>query len=187
MSDDKATLERLQRAPAPRDDELCRALAARIEPAWGFVVYGVLWMWLGLSLAFGLAAAFVLVGIRIAGDAHTHAAVGPAYAVFGVAAALVVWTFGRWVRGRRARARALFRDGQFVDGAIERVDHIWLRGSQITRVKIGAAVDGTRGHAIASAAGHLAAGGTVPILVLPGYRYCATFLGGVVCPAAWRS
>ena len=184
---DPSLLESL-RAPAPRDEQLCRRLAAGIDPAWGFVVYGVLWMWIGLSLAFGAAAGFVLLLLRIVGDKRMNGTwwLGPAVAIFVAGCVLVVWSFVRWVRGRRGRARALFRDGRLVDGEIERLDHIYLRGSQITRIKVAATVDGKRGHAVASAGGHLAVSGAVPVLVLPGYRYCATFLNGVMCPAAWH-
>jgi hypothetical protein len=184
VSDRGSILDTLRSATPPRDELICRKLAAGIEPIWGFVVYGILWIWVGSSLAFGAAVGFVMLMTRALGDGSWLA--WGAFVVFFIGFAVVVWSFARWVRSRRGGARALFRDGRFFDGEVESVHHIWIRRSEITRIKLAVTVDGKRGHAIASTAGHISVSGAVPALVLSGYRYCATFIGGALCTATWH-
>ena len=122
-------LEALQAEPTPRSDALCRPLARRIDSIWGFVAYGVLWFFVGNSLAgmVPLAAALALVKV-------THRA-GPLpswqlwvlAALWAVAVASVWWLFALWVKGRVAPARRLFREGVFVSATVESVHNLTLR------------------------------------------------------------
>jgi hypothetical protein len=184
-------LERLRASSPPRDAALCRTLAARLEPAWGFVAYGVLWLFVaaGVSVAPLIGFIVILNAIMTEKARVTSSWVGPAGMVimlFGFA--LAWWPFAWWARRRRRRAGALFRDGQFVDGTVESMSRIYLRGAEVTRARVALTVDGLAGHAILSIAGHptvLGNDGVIPMIVLRGYRYCGAFaIAGALTPGS---
>jgi hypothetical protein len=184
-----ALLDRLRASPPPRDAALCRLLAKRLEPAWGFIAYGILWLFVaaGLSLAplFGFLA--VVGTMMTTKERMASSWTGPAGGVcMLIGFALAWWPFIWWARRRRRRAAALFRDGQLVDGTVESVNHIYVNGGEVTRAKVKLTVDGRPAHAILSIAGHATAlGGVIPILALRGYHYCAGFaVAGKLTPGS---
>ena len=104
--------------PAPRPDDLCERYAARVAPWWGFAVYALAYLFVGL-FAF-TAGIFLAIGVKeLLGvrDGSTLATV-LAY-TFGFAAfALSWWPFARWVKRRRGAAMPLIRDGKLIDGVV---------------------------------------------------------------------
>jgi hypothetical protein len=119
-----AMVERPQRdhlafvaAEAPRPDSMCAHYVRRIEPWYGFVVYGVLYYF----------AAFVCFAIGCIPGFALGAAVGQKGALWvlilglaggGAAFVLAWWGFARWVKRKRARALPLVRDGALIEGRV---------------------------------------------------------------------
>jgi hypothetical protein len=186
-------LDELRAAAIPRDEALCRRLAARLEPAWGFIVYAVLWFFVGGTLAFIPVVGFMVAVSATMTQPQREAAswVGVGFTAVLLLSELGVWLlFARWARGRRRRAAGLFREGQFVEATVGSLNHVYLKGSQFTTARLSFTIDGKPASAVLSVGGHvtsIGSDGSVPVLVLPGYRYCATFaLGGKMTPARFR-
>lgn len=166
--------ETLSGEPVPRSEPLCRRYARRLESPWGFVAYGVLWFF----VACGLATLALFAGIALAGDHAGRVAMGLVIAGW-VGGFVFAWVlFALWVRSRMRPARRLMREGTFVAGAVTRVDRLSMRGAPFSVVKIAFVHDGRDVIASVSVGGHptgVAPGAIVPVLYLPGYRYCAAF------------
>jgi hypothetical protein len=186
-------LDELRLMASPRDEALCRRLAARLEPAWNFVVFAVLWFFVGGTLAFVPVVGY-MVAVSTVMTVQQHASstsVGVGFIAVLLLSELGVWLlFARWVRARRRRAASLFRDGQFVEASVGNLNHVQLKGGQFTTARLSFTVDGKQASAVLSLGGHvtsIGSDGKVPVLVLPGYRYCAAFAhGGRMTPARFR-
>jgi hypothetical protein len=173
-------LELLRGSTPPRPDALCRRLSRRIDSIWGFIAYGALWFF----IANGIATAAMFAAIAMV-DTPSSAA-GRAFVLVMWAGAFIgAWVlFGWWVRRRLGPARRLFREGVLLDATVQAVQHLRIRGAPFTRATVG----WPDGAAVMSVGGHPAAivqGANVPVLVVPGYGYCATFpIAGRIVPAS---
>jgi hypothetical protein len=114
---DRGDLWYLESTAVPRPDDVCERFAAKIEPWWGFAVYGALYMF----------PAFVLAGMATLPVFLLGHAVGAKGATWVNAIALVValaafslawWPFARWIQRRRRAALPLVRDGELVTGVV---------------------------------------------------------------------
>lgn len=113
----KDDLFQFESTTTPRPADVCDRFAARVTPAWGFAVYGVLYFF----VAFTMFALCLLPGYLLG------AAVGAKGALWvdvlgwtlGLAGfALAWWGFARWVKRKRRAALPLVRDGVLVDGSV---------------------------------------------------------------------
>lgn len=135
-------LERLTHTA--RDSATIDAFARQIEPTLGFVVYGVVWLFLS-----SLPATFALIGGALLGAAvfgERSAGVDVLGFAVGMAGwALAWWPFVVWARRKRARARALARDGIVCDAVV--ATGTTDRAAQtVARVAMAAAGGATRVH-----------------------------------------
>jgi hypothetical protein len=175
-------LERLQSAPVPRPDVLCRRLAGTVDSIFGFIAYGLVWFF--VSCFFATAGLFL--GIWIVGkDPGTAGKVFAAGLwVSGFVGAWVL--FALWVRRRIGPARRLFRDGTFADATVEKVRHMRIRSAPFTHATL--VLPGGTHRVGMSMGGHppeVAEGVTIPVLFIPDYGYCATFpVGGKLVTAS---
>jgi hypothetical protein len=180
-------LESIRAAAVPRDRALCGRMAARIDPAWGFVAYGLLYFF--VATAVSMAAFLWLL--------WTASSMGLPRAPWVATASLVVYTllyvacwlpFAVWVSRRRGAARRLFRQGTLFEAVITRVDLIVVRGAPLTRASLAFDVSGVTRSAVASVGGHspeLVPGAKLPVLHVPDYGYCVAFApSGVAVPAS---
>jgi hypothetical protein len=180
-------LEAIRLASAPREDALVRRLAARIDSVGGFIAYGILWLFAALIISQA-----ALIGTLWFVQQILHSPPWSATAVLVgwlLGFALAWWPFVAWVRRRRAAARRLFREGVMLEGTLLSVDFLTLKGAPFTRARFGFQHGGDRREATLSVAEHdhgLVAGGSIPVLFVGGYRYCAAFpSNGTTVPAAY--
>lgn len=172
----------------PRDESLVRRMGSRFEPAWGFLAYGLLYLFVPVA-----AGLFVPMGAGLALGAVVGLPLPPWLLLALGALALVVfglawWPFALWIRRRRARVYRLFRDGRFVEGTIVEVGTIRVRaGTPVTRATAHFQDEGRPGETTLSLPGQPASiviGAKVPLLVLPGSKYSAAFVDGRAVAAA---
>jgi len=181
-------LEAIRLAGAPREDALAGRLAARIDPAWGFIAYGILWTVLAACIA---QAVFLGTLFAVVGE-------GPHRPPWGAAVLRDVWIlafvlawlpFAAWVRRRRSAARRLFREGVLLEGQLLSVEFLRLRGAPFTRARGAFQHEGNLRKATLSVADHdqsLVSGSSIPVLFVDGYRYCAVFpASGTAVAAAY--
>ena len=103
--------------PTPRPADLVGPYARRLEPAFGFVAYGALWIFGlgdiafigGLMAGLGLGAAHVV-------SREVGTLIGLVLGV--VLLGLVVWAFVRWAKRKRRRSRVLIEHGVFAEGPV---------------------------------------------------------------------
>jgi hypothetical protein len=103
----------------PREEAVCALFARRIEPALGFVAYGVIWFFVagGLTAPVMLSSTWLLV--QLTGPPPI-----PVWAVVLIMLSFVGtflfswWLFFRWVWRRRRRARQFFMEGVFAECTI---------------------------------------------------------------------
>lgn len=112
-----ADLVDFETSSTPRPDAVCKHYVRRIEPIWGFVVYGVLWYFVAfVFFALGCAPGFILGAIVGAKGATWVTVVG---LTGGVIAFVLAWIpYVRWARRKRARSMPLIRDGELVEGRV---------------------------------------------------------------------
>jgi hypothetical protein len=183
----KSELDHLREIETPRPDEVCNALAWRVEPLAGFILWGVLWnVWL-TTMAF---TAGLLLGVGL-GDALTgnKNVSGLLAAVFGtVTAGISVWFFVRWVRRKRGSAKALIRDGVIVEGkvAAKATDELAQAAARVAFVATGQRlaaswyrvtfVQGIGSyHVLCPLPSPPKDGAKVPVLFLPDHKYALGF------------
>jgi hypothetical protein len=101
----------LERFQAGRDDALIRKFSHRIEPTWGFIAYGVLWLCVsGLpAVVLPLGAALVMKSLGFSNDGVV--ATVAIWILLVVGWAIGWWPFVWWARRKRRRAREVIRDG----------------------------------------------------------------------------
>ncbi len=167
-------LETLRTTPTPRPAALCGRYARRIDSIFGFVLYGALWFF----VACGMATAALFLGMWIVGP-HPGA-VAKAFVLGGWIGAFVgAWAlYWRWVRSRLAPARRLIRDGVLVDGTVKAARRLSIRGTPFTHATVvwqDASGERSAGVSMSGHPRELDPGATVPVMYVPGYRYCAAF------------
>jgi hypothetical protein len=167
--------EALVRETVPRSEALSRELASRVDPAWGFVFYGILWFF----VSWGPPGIVLALGLRVAGKSPAGWFVMFVLVAWAISYIAMWWLFARWVRRRRAAARVLFRDGSFANATVVAVTRVSSRAGRATLA--------TPMHEVKlSVSGHpstLSPGVTMPVLWVPHYRYCAAFLEGILTVA----
>jgi hypothetical protein len=154
----RTDLERFRAEPPPRSAALCRRYALRGEGAAGYIIYGILWMFLALPAALGVAL-FVTPGAPFVGFAL---------------GSVVMW--GLYLAGvhhQTAPTRRFLRDAILVDGQLATAEKGVGRHRNTTRLVL------TFAHAGQTRSAHenmytgpgsmvtLTPGSTVPILYLP--------------------
>lgn len=163
-------LELLQRTPVPRPADLCRRYARKIDSIFGFIVYGLLWVFVSnVAALLGL-----LLGAAIVGD--QPGVVGQTVVTgLGIGGFVGAWVlFALWVRRRIGPARRLIRDGSFADAQVVAVQHKRIRGAPFTLATLAL---GDRRIRL-SMGGHPAQvheGAVIPVLFAADYGCCATF------------
>jgi hypothetical protein len=175
--------ERLHGQPPPRDAAACGELARRIEPAGGFVIYGILWFFVGgAGLAFVPALLFLFVAqATMPADARAKSVLLlVVFALLWLAGEVVTWwLFARFVRGRRRRAAELFSDGIFVDATPGPPQHHTLRSGQYTNYRLSFTVAGKPAATTLQLPGHQAPlPGNVSLLYKRDNRRCCMFPDG---------
>lgn len=172
--------EKVQTTQTPRPDDLCWRLARRLAPAWGFAMYGVLYL---VTVAnAGAAAAGFCCGYLLSLVLHVKPWPDWAVALTLTIAALgfaVSWLpFRAWVRRRRGEFRELIRRGTLVDGQVVQALTLTLQGAPITRGKISFTEEG-RAITVTTSFGafldSFVVGATQPVLYHPGARFAVAF------------
>ena len=101
----------------PRPPEVCKRYVRRVEPLWGFVVYGVLWYFVAfVAFAIGIIPGFAFgnaVGAKGALWVQILGFVGG-----GIAFVLAWIPYVRWAKRKRARTLPLIRDGVLLEGSV---------------------------------------------------------------------
>jgi hypothetical protein len=108
----------LEQLSGTRDARLVQKLARRVEPTFGFVIYGVLYFFLS---AFGGVAAGLVGGLLCAGLGFGKGSTAQdvIVLVFSLAGWIASWIpFVRWARRKRDNARSLVREGVICDGVV---------------------------------------------------------------------
>jgi hypothetical protein len=107
----------LEQLSGPRDEKIVQRFARRVEPTFGFVAYGVLYLFLSSfgALAGGLVGGLVCWGLHlgkgIAQDVTVY--------VLTFAGWIAGWIpFARWARRKRDNARSLVREGVVCDAIV---------------------------------------------------------------------
>lgn len=100
----------------PRDAGVVQLLARRVEPAIGFVVYGVVYLFLS---SFAGVAGGLVAGLATAGFAKGTTLQDVIVVVVSLAAWIAAWIpFVRWARRKRENARSLVREGILCDAVV---------------------------------------------------------------------
>jgi hypothetical protein len=173
--------------PVPRPAEIAQRYARKLEPAAGFIAYGVLWI-LGLgdlALTAGLMAGIGL-GVAHVVSKDVGVAIGLVLG-FGLFA-LVVFAFVKWVIRKRRRARVLIEHGVFAEGPV--VDKASDKAAQLaarlafaatgqalamTWYRVELTRDGHRYHVLAPFTLKPEPGATRRVLFHPDARYAFAF------------
>lgn len=179
--------EQFRAQSVPRDAADVRRLSAGLESIGGFLVYGLLWLFITTVLALAVSS-----GLASLAGRHAVGWVNTAIGALGWLTFGLLWClYPHWAMRRRRAARRLFREGTFVDAVVERsASAIFPRsGSRITDAWLRLTVDGTPRSIYVGATGTprgLEVGTNVSVLFIPGYRYCAVLLpGGDMLAAKW--
>jgi hypothetical protein len=109
-------LDAMSEATVPRPDRLAQRFARRLEPTWGFVLYGILYAALVANVVGTIPLIFVVSSAWPAdpSDAAMLATLG----WYVVSQIPMWWLFRRWVRTRRSGPVMLVREGQLLDGTV---------------------------------------------------------------------
>lgn len=115
----------------PRPDAVVRHYVRRIEPWYGFAVYGVLWFFVAfVAFAAGTIPGFLLAGAL--GLAKTSLLAKVVGIGLGSLAFLAAWIpFLRWCKRKRTRVAPLVREGKLYDGRVSD----WRSGSSVEVAK----------------------------------------------------
>jgi len=108
----------LDRIRGPRDAAVVQLLSRRVEPAFGFIVYGVVYLFLSsfAGLAGGLVGGLLSAGLGFGKGSTLQDVV---VLVFSLAAWIAAWIpFVRWARRKRENARSLVREGILCDAVV---------------------------------------------------------------------
>ena len=105
----------IESTSSPRPDDVYERLVGRVEPLWGFAVYGVLYVFVaGLGLSLGLIPALILRQLGVSGIAFDLSVW-----IFAIGGFALAWLpFVHWVRRRRRRTLPLIRDGVLIEGVV---------------------------------------------------------------------
>ncbi len=175
-------LERVRAQAVPRDEKLCRLLARRLSPTWGFVAYGILYLF--FLPAWGALAGLVGSALLLEKFVESPAPSWLVVVILLSSAALFAlgwWPFARWVRGRRGHGMRLAREGALVAATVTRSSFHRIRGAPFTRATLEAPLEGKTVVISTSVGGHLeelAQGQQVEVLVHPGLTYAGVFAQG---------
>lgn len=182
---DRATLTELEQVRAqtvPRDERLCRLLARRLSPTWGFVTYGLLYLF--FLPAWGALAGIVGSAYVMKKFVEPPAPSWLVVVILLISAALFGlgwWPFARWVRARRGQGKRLAREGALVAATVTRSTFGRIRGAPYTRAKLEATVEGKTVVISTSVGGHpkeLEPGKQVEALIHPELAYAGVFPTG---------
>lgn len=146
-------LEAISEAPVPRPDRLAQRFARRIEPTWGFFLYGILYFAV-VANTVGVLPLMVMVATQ---PKPAPSWMPVAWAAWYVVAQIASWwVFWRWIKSRRAHGVTLVRDGELVTGDVD--------GSavSVSGVRLGTAIDFGRER-------------QCKVLFLAGARWCFVF------------
>lgn len=172
----------LERFQAGRDDELVRRFARRIEPTFGFVAYGILWLYVGLIAGVAVAFALAYPAWLVFGD-DSRVVVVAAYVGATIGFVLGWWPFARWAKRKRDRARGVIRDGVLCEakvatGLADRVASVAVQlamrgGMHWERVAF--EHDGKTYSCVAPFPSRPAVGTVAHVLFAPGAKYALAF------------
>jgi hypothetical protein len=108
----------LERIRGTRDAAVVKRLSHRVEPTYGFILYGILYFFLSSlgATAGGLLGALLanLIGLGKQSIAFSLIMLGFSLAIW----ALAWWPFIAWVRRKRSNARSLVREGELCDATV---------------------------------------------------------------------
>jgi hypothetical protein len=150
-------------------------------PAWGFFVYGALYLFAAFVMSGVPVLALGLVLGPLAKGADSTGRMVLVLVVWVGAFVLSWWPFARWVSRRREGARRLFRDGEVIPAVVGTVHHITIRGTPLTRATLTFEAKGRARSAVLSIAGFpkaLEPGATISVLFADGGPYAAGFVDG---------
>ncbi len=104
-------LEAIREAPVPRPERLAKRFARRIDPAWGFFLYGILYF-VVVANTVGVLPLMLMVATQ---PQPAPSWMPVAWAVWYVIAQIVSWwVFWGWIQRRRSYGVTLVRDGELV-------------------------------------------------------------------------
>lgn len=108
----------LERFQGARDDALVKTFSRRVEPTYGFVIYGVVWFFLSsfAGVAGGLLGGLICKGLGLTNESTANGVIVFALAIVAWAAAWI--PFVRWARRKRSNARSLVREGVLCDAKV---------------------------------------------------------------------
>ncbi len=179
-------LDQLRAAFVPRDAALCSRLAHVIVPTGNLVTAAIFLVSFGTLLAAlpAVGVGYIVYQIMPAEADGTRPLVVYAAAAALVVSLFAVWLrFARWAGGRRSAARALFRDGQFVQATVKGMSTVpGRRGPVGTSVAVTFPAERQTLAAqffirrLVKSVGH---DGALPLLYRAGYDHAVTFpIGG---------
>lgn len=113
-----AELVEFTESTLPRPEPFVRHYVRRIEPWYGFAIYGVLWFFVAMiAFAIGVLPGFALAGaVGIEKTSLLARVLGIGGGVLAFAAAWI--PFVRWCVRKRGRAEPLVREGKLYDGRV---------------------------------------------------------------------
>jgi len=108
----------LERVQGTRDAAVVKLLSRRVEPTYGFVIYGVFYLFFSsfAAVAGGLLGSLLCAGLGLAKDTTPFDAI--VFVLTLAVWAVSWWPFVRWVRGKRDNARSLVREGFLCDAVV---------------------------------------------------------------------
>jgi hypothetical protein len=110
----KTPLEELSVAK-PRPAGVCMRLARRLDPAWGFVVAGLIWAVLALSIA--TVVLMQVIRVLDLADGSTGSRIA-SLIVLPLGAVAGFYAFRHWRRARLRGKEMLLRDGALVEATV---------------------------------------------------------------------
>ena len=95
-----------------------KKFSRRVEPTYGFVIYGVVWFFLSsfAGVAGGLVGGLICKGLGLTNESTANGAI---VFVLAIAAWALAWIpFVRWARRKRSNARSLVREGVLCEAKV---------------------------------------------------------------------
>jgi hypothetical protein len=184
-------LEAVKSSAPPRPEAICRRLARRGAPLFGFLAYGVLYFFVVVNTAMLGALFLALILLERAGASAGSIGSSVLFSIVVAAAGLLsAWPFVRWARRRRRQWQDLVRDGTLLDGHVTAARRATFRGSPLTTGIVAVELAGSTRKLLISFGGHsdeFVVGATRPVLAHPAFRFAFGFpLADRAIAGRWR-
>lgn len=108
----------LERFQGARDEALVKKFSRRVEPTYGFIIYGVVYFFLSsfVGVAGGLLGGLICRGLGLTNESTANTVI---VLILSLGAWALAWIpFVRWVQRKRSNARSLVREGFLCDAKV---------------------------------------------------------------------